>query len=825
MPIKSRGQQMSTTIENAKFTTMPYIALRGLVAFPAMPLSLELTESADIRAAKAANDSDGFVFFITQRDPSLEAPRSKRDFFHVGTVAKVRQFITLNDNSVRILADGICRATVAGIFTDTYLADVVCKTIVTDRCDSLRTRALMREAIKMFDEFLKYLPKFAKDLQVQIKSIETPGALADAIANAVLVNPDDKQTILDAYDGNRRLESLVAIMDKELELLGEELNIHQEVRRRLEENQKEFYLREQLKVIREELGMTSEEDDDEIEEYLSAIKKAHLPKEVEEKLTKEVGKLAKTPYGSAECAVLRSYLDTCLEIPWNKSTKDKTDVAAARAVLDRDHTGLDKVKERVLEFIAVKQLNPDIKNQIICLVGPPGTGKTSIASSLAKALGRKYVRGSLGGVRDEADIRGHRKTYVAAMPGRIVTGLTQAGVNNPLMLLDEIDKLTHDAHGDPASALLEVLDSEQNKTFRDHFVEIPVDLSDVLFICSANTLETVPKPLIDRMEIIELQSYSRAEKLAIARDHLLPKQMKRHGLTKRQFTLTEDGICAVIDDYTRESGVRNLEREISSLCRKAAKEMIETGAKKIKIDALNVASYLGPRKLIPEKVYERDEVGIVNGLAWTQDGGALLRVEAVATEGTGKLELTGSLGDVMKESARIAVTYIRAHAKELGIDPEFYKKYDIHIHFPEGATPKDGPSAGAALVCALTSELGSYPARRDVAMTGEVTLHGKVLAIGGLREKTMAAAKAGMRKVLIPEENRCDEKELDPSVLSVLELSYFSDVKEYLDAVLIMDKDTVSKDKPIIENDGCAPYYNIPTKQIRGNVRNEAESK
>ena len=538
-----------------------------------------------------------------------------------------------------------------------------------------------------------------------------------------------------------------------------ESKIRQRVNSRMNRNQREYYLREQIKVIQEELG----EGASDTEEFAARIREAKLPPEVAAKLNKENDKLAKIPYGAAEATVIANYLDTCLEIPWNTTTKDRVQFSAVQKVLDADHTGLEKVKERIVEYIAAKQFSPELRNQILCLVGPPGVGKTSIASSIAKAMNRKYVRLSLGGVRDEADIRGHRKTYIGAMPGRIINALTQAGVKNPLILLDEIDKLTRDTHGDPTSALLEVLDAEQNKSFRDHFVELPFDLSDCMFLATANSLESIPRPLLDRMEIIELGIYTKSEKIAIAKNHLIPKQFKRHGMTKKMLRITDDALTEIIDYYTREAGVRNLERKIATLCRKAGKIFLEKEIKALTINAADVKDYLGVRKLLPEQIEECDEVGTVNGLAYTELGGTLLRVEVAILEGTGKIETTGSLGDVMKESAQIAVSYVRSVAKEYGIPTDYYKTKDIHIHFPEGATPKDGPSAGVTMVTALISALTGRAVCRDVAMTGEISLRGKVLAIGGLKEKTMAAYTAGVRTVLIPHDNLRDLEEIDPT--------------------------------------------------------------
>jgi ATP-dependent Lon protease len=586
--------------------------------------------------------------------------------------------------------------------------------------------------------------------------------------------------VLECFDPKKRIELLMSLLKEEAEILECELQIHKRVRSNLNQNQKEFYLREQIRVIKNELG-----ESDDIDEYGDKILTLKAPDEVKEKLAKELDRLTKMPFGSSEASVIRSYLDTCLEIPWQTSTTDRLDVAAASKILDADHDGLNKVKDRILEFLAVKQLNPSLKNQILCLVGPPGVGKTSIAASIARAMKRKYVRVSLGGVRDEADIRGHRKTYVGSMPGRIVNALVEAKSKNPLMLLDEIDKLTRDSHGDPASALLEVLDGEQNHTFRDHFVEMPLDLSECLFIATANTLDTVPKPLLDRMEVIELTTYTRTEKLAIAKNHLIPKQLKRHGLNKRLLNIKDDAICELIDFYTRESGVRSLERKIAELARKAARRLVEDEKlKSIKISATDVSLYLGARKIIPETVSDLDEVGVVNGLAYTSVGGDVLKVEAAILDGSGKLELTGSLGDVMKESAKIAVSIVRSLAKDYGIDPDFHKNKDIHLHFPEGATPKDGPSAGVTIVTALVSALSGRPVKRNVAMTGEVSLRGKVLAIGGLKEKTMAAYSYGIKDVLIPRDNMRNLDECDTEATAHLNFIPCDTVQDVLKSAL-----------------------------------------
>lgn len=777
---------MPKYIEKAERMHLPALAMRGLIAFPAIPLTFEVADEADAGVCLEAEKNDGVIFIVSLRDLSLTGT-TEENLYSVGTVVKIKQTVKLPEGNLKVFAAGICRATAENLTIDDSIitADVIGKDLRLADKNSVKAEALVAEMRNTFDSFSKLMPKPSNELVTAIKSLSDPGLLADFIAGSVLMNYVDKQMVLEEFDPMRRAELVCLLMERESDILRTEMNIHKKVRAQLDANQRDYYLKEQLRAIRDELGENEEEEDEEIVEYNSKIAAANLPDEVREKLVKEVKKLAKTPYTSAESSVMRNYLDLCLELPWGVKSKDRIDVAAAKKILDEDHDGLDRVKERILEFIAVKQLNPELKNQVLCLVGPPGTGKTSIGASVARALKRKYVRVSLGGVRDEADIRGHRKTYIAAMPGRIVTAINQAGTMNPVILLDEIDKLTRDAHGDPASALLEVLDAEQNKAFRDHFVELPVDLSDCLFIATANDMENIPRPLADRMEIIELKIYTRHEKLAIAKDHLIPKQLKRHGLNKRMLRIKEDAVLEIIDFYTREAGVRNLEREIASVCRKAAKNIVGQGLKSVTVKAENVKDYLGVRKILPDKIYSDNEVGVVNGLAYTEVGGDLLRVEAAAMPGSGKVELTGSLGDVMKESAKAAITYIRSHSEELGIDSEFYKTKDIHIHVPEGAVPKDGPSAGVTIITALASELSGKPVRRDIAMTGEVTLRGRVLAIGGLKEKTMASYKAGVHTVCIPSENQRDLSEIDPLVRENLEFIPCSNVDQVLKAAIV----------------------------------------
>ena len=757
--------RMSKYIVKIKKMTLPVVPVRGIVAFPGASINFEITDDLAIKAAEAAFDTDSLIVVCTYKRADGENPLPN-GLFRVGTVCKIKQSVKTPEGGMRLIAEGYSRAAVTEFrqFADYILAEVNSKTHTPSDVDDIRNQAYCRAILSEAKNLASLLPSASDDMLTAASGIKTPALLADFIASNMLVKYADKQRILECFDPEKRIELLITLLKEETDLLACELDIHKRVRSNLNQNQKEFYLREQIRVIKNELG-----DSDDADEYLEKILGAKLPDEVREKLIKETDRMSKAPFGSAEATVARTYLDTCLEIPWCISTKDRINVSLAKKYLDADHEGLEKVKERILEFLAVKQLNPALGNQILCLVGPPGVGKTSIGASIARAMNRKYVRVSLGGVRDEADIRGHRKTYIGAMPGRIINALIDAKSNNPLIMLDEIDKLTRDNHGDPSSALLEVLDGEQNKSFRDHFVELPFDLSGCLFIATANTLDTVPRPLLDRMEVIELKSYTKTEKLSIAKRHLLSKQLKRHGLRKNMLTVSDGALTEIIDYYTREAGVRNLERAIADICRKAAKKFVEDGElKKIKIGAEDIKEYLGARKLIPETIADEDEIGAVNGLAWTAVGGDMLKVEVAVLEGTGKIELTGSLGDVMKESAHIAVSYVRSIADKYGIPTDFYKTKDIHIHFPEGAVPKDGPSAGVTMVTALVSALSGRPVRRDVAMTGEVSLRGNVLAIGGLKEKTMAAYSAGVKTVLIPADNERNLEEIDESVRSAL---------------------------------------------------------
>ena len=753
---------------------VPVIPLQGLVIFPGIPTSFEISKKSSIAAMKAASASGGLVFVSAVQEEKGGGPAAGNpkglNLYTNGVVAKIKQALKLPEENYRVLVEGKYRAEATSYSkADDYMrADVLAKSVFLTDNGGVRGEALMRETIAAFEDFITLLPKLSNELLVAVQAINDPGLLADFIAANVLYRYTDKQEILSEIDPLVRLERLTALLEKEGQILRAKLDIHEKVKTQIDQNQREYYLKEQLKVIQNELGGGDGYTD--AEEYQDRILMARLPADIEAKLIKEAGKLDKIPFGAAESTVIRNYLDTCLEIPFTVRTKDRNNIKAAKQILDADHDGLDKVKERILEFLSVKQLAPQIKGQILCLVGPPGVGKSSIASSVARALKRKFVRVSLGGVRDEADIRGHRKTYIGSMPGRVINALVEAKSMNPVILLDEVDKLTRDAHGDPASALLEVLDMDHNKTFRDHFIEIPVDLSDCMFLATANTLETIPRPLIDRMEIIEIASYTRNEKISIFHHHLLPRELKRHGLTKRSVVISDDAVVAMIDHYTKEAGVRNLEREAASLCRRVAKMIVETGKKRFQVTTDNLETFLGPQKFKEDPIERGRLIGIANGLAWTEVGGEILQVETASMPGSGKIELTGSLGDVMKESAQAAVTYIRTHCTGIGADPDFYKTKDLHIHFPEGAIPKDGPSAGITMATALVSELSQVPVRNDVAMTGEITLRGRVLPIGGLREKTMAAYKCGMKTVVIPYDNVLDLLEIDPVVKESLEI-------------------------------------------------------
>ena len=762
---------------------LPVLALRGLAVFPDQTVHFDVGRAKSVKALEDAMKRDQNIMLVPQRD-IVENDPSLEGLYTIGTVAKVKQVLHAQGENLRVLVTGICRARIQELSqTDPFLAGQVIAVPETEVMDTTRAHALRREANNLYALYSELLEHPAQTVQLRMMATENSGFIADSIAQNSGIDYPDKVKMLMQLNPVKRLEMAVKLLRHEVEMLKLETEIQEKTKANIDQNQKDYYLREQIRVLRDELGEGN--DESEFSAYEKNIMKLNLPTESEQKLLKDLQRLKKQPFGSSEAAVLRNYLDTVLELPWNVRTKERIDIAAARKILEADHFGLEKVKERILETLAVRKMAPEMPPQIICLVGPPGVGKTSIAYSIAHSLNRKMARIALGGVRDEAEIRGHRKTYVGAMPGRILSALIQAGSSNPLLLLDEIDKMGSDHRGDPAAALLEVLDGEQNKTYRDHYLEIPYDLSDVMFITTANTLDTVPRPLLDRMEIIELNSYTDEEKLMIAKNHLLPKQMKKHGIKKSQLRVTDDAIREIISCYTRESGVRKLERRFAAICRKAAMAILEQETpKRVTVTGSNLEAYLGVRKYLPDRLPGSDQVGLVTGLAWTSVGGETLEVEVNVMDGSGKLELTGNLGDVMKESAHAALSYIRANAAKLGIPADFYKTKDIHVHFPEGAVPKDGPSAGVTVCTALVSALTGVTVRRDVAMTGESSLRGRVMAIGGLKEKTMAALRHGISTVIIPKDNERDLEEIDQTVRKSLNFVVASHIDTVLDTAL-----------------------------------------
>lgn len=775
--------------------SLPLLPLRGLSVFPGMILHFDVGRKKSMKAISAAMENDQLIYLTAQRDIKEDEP-DKDSLFKIGTVARIKQTVQMPGENMRVLIDGLFRAQTVSIEKeDPYFTALIEPCEMKGKNPSkIKSAAYKRKLEELIEQYSDLGPNLPQDIFTEIMSSKDVGYMADYVASNVLSEFEDKQDVLEELNPVKRIEKVISMLDEEVGILELEQDIGDKVHKELDKSQREYYLHEQMKVISEELG---EEDNpqSEAEEYNERIYKLHLgeqgsKKQIEDekealaKMREQANRLMRMPFGSHEATVVRTWLDSCLSLPWHKTTKDKIELDNARKILDHDHYGLEKVKDRIMDYLAVKKLSPDVKGQIICLVGPPGVGKTSIARSIARATGKKYVRVSLGGVRDEADIRGHRKTYIGAMPGRIMTAIADCGSKNPLMLLDEVDKLEGDFRGDPAAALLEVLDSEQNFAFRDHFLEVPFDLSNVMFITTANTTETIPEPLLDRMEVIELSSYTREEKFNIAKEHLLSKQLKANGMNKSMLRIENSTVYSLIDNYTAEAGVRSLERSIGSLCRKSAKRLVD-GERRVIIKADDLEKLLGPKRYKPEKISPVDEVGVVTGLAWTAVGGVTMPIEAAVMDGTGKIELTGSLGDVMKESAKAAISYIRTRANDFGISPDFYEKKDIHIHAPEGAVPKDGPSAGVTMATALLSALLGYPVHRDVAMTGEISLRGKVMPIGGLKEKTMAAYSAGVKTVIIPEDNKPDLAEVDKTV------------KENVHFIIANNLDTVFKNAVI----------------------------
>lgn len=764
--------------------TIPLIPLRGLTVFPYMVIHFDVGRERSINALEEAMVNDQLVFLVAQKEAEINAP-TLEDIYEVGTIAKIKQMLKLPGDTIRVLVEGISRGKIMNVLQETpyFQVEIEEKNYKNEVMIDSEAEALMRSVIDAFEEYVEISNKISPEILITIAEIEMPGRLADTIASNVFIKPHQKQEVLEAFDPLDRLEILYKILLEEIQILEIEKKINNRVKKQINKVQKEYYLREQLKAIQKELG----EDEgivEEVAEYKEKLRALKFPKDVHEKIDREIDRLLKLSPASAETGVIRNYIDWALSLPWNKETKDRLDLKKSAAILDEDHYGLKKVKERILEYLAIRQLAKSMKGPIVCLVGPPGVGKTSIAKSIARSLNRKFVRMSLGGVRDEAEIRGHRRTYVGAIPGRIISSIRQAGTRNPLFLLDEIDKLASDFRGDPASALLEVLDPEQNHDFTDHFMELPFNLSKVLFITTANSLDTIPRPLLDRMEVIRIAGYTEEEKLNIASRYLLPKQVKEHGLKAVSLQVSEKALRNIINHYTREAGVRNLERQIANLCRKVAKRVVEEKLKSIHITPANLKKYLGNPYYRYEMANQKDEVGIARGLAWTIVGGDTLSIEVTPMKGNGKLVLTGQLGDVMKESARAGISYIRSREEELKIDPEFHNNLDIHIHIPEGATPKDGPSAGITMATAVISALTKIPVNKDIAMTGEITLRGRVLPVGGIKEKVLAAKRAGIQKVLMPMDNKRDLDEVPDNVKRKIQFVFVEHMDEVLEHAL-----------------------------------------
>ncbi len=774
----------------------PMVALRGFVIFPTMVLNFDVGRKKSIAAIRRAMETDQLIFLSAQKDLSIDNP-SEDDVFKVGVISKINQIIKTTDGGVKVMVEGICRAKVESfIATDPYLLAQVVEHPLQKVKNINKNDALMRTIKMLFDEYSALSPRMPKDIISNIHLMTDPVEIVEFIAGNLVFKALNAQKILEQSNPTKRLEQLVVMMESENSILSLEQEILENVREQMDKNQKDYFLREQLKVISNELG-EGEEAEEEYYRYKESIEKLGAPKEVVDKLNKEVEKLVKLPYSSQEAAVVRNYIETCLELPYSIKTKTNTNIERARKTLNKDHYGLDKVKDRVLEVLAVLTLKEKVDGQIICLVGPPGVGKTSVAKSVAKAMGRNYVRIALGGVKDESDIRGHRKTYVGSMPGRIIDGFIKAKSKNPLILLDEIDKLSSDYKGDPSSALLEVLDSEQNMNFRDHYIEMPFDVSEALFLTTANSLSSIPAPLLDRMDVIELGSYTRDEKFNIAKKYLISKQMEKNGIKKGLLKIKDDAIFEIIDRYTRESGVRTLEREIAKISRKTAMKIVDEKITSFTVTKKELKDLLGKPTYNEDANSKKDEVGVVNGLAWTSVGGELLTIEVATMPGTGKIEITGNLGKVMEESAKAAVSYVKSISDKLKLPENFISKLDVHIHAPEGAIPKDGPSAGITITTAIVSSLLNIPVRHNIAMTGEVTIRGRVLPIGGLKEKSMAAHRSKLDTVIMPFENIKDLDDIDPAVLKDMK---FIPVKNVLDVIVSALADTEMSEHSFLEN-------------------------
>ncbi|MDR2486391.1 MAG: endopeptidase La [Clostridiales Family XIII bacterium] len=770
--------------EEPDLRVMPMIPLRGISIFPYMVLHFDIGREKSVSALEKAMVRDQTVFLAVQRDAETDLPTNE-DFYRVGCVARIKQMLKLPGDSIRVLVEGVSRGMISEMIHEVPYFKALVRMVEEEDYDPVpnELEALMRTVLDHFDEYIDVGQKLPQDLFASVATVDQPGRLADIITSHLEIKTEAKQRILEAFEPKDRLELLNEILMKEIEILKIEHDINQKVRTKISKNQREYYLREQMRAIQEELG-DDEQIEDEIKTWLDDLQKLELTEKTHKKIEKEIKRLSKMQPSSAEGAVIRSYVEWVFQLPWKKYSESEIDLSAAEEILNEDHYGLEKVKERIIEFLAVMRLVEAMKAPIICLVGPPGVGKTSVAKSIARSLGREFVRMSLGGVRDEAEIRGHRRTYIGAIPGRVINGMKEAGTMNPVFLFDEIDKIGSDFRGDPASALLEVLDPEQNKEFTDHYLEFPFDLSKVLFITTANTTDTIPRPLLDRMEVIEVPGYTEEEKVRIAEQYLIPKQIKEHGLTEGQVLISERTVHDVINYYTRESGVRNLERSIATLCRKSARKIVDKDAERVHVTGGNIEKFLGKKVFRYDIIENETYVGVTSGLAWTIVGGTTLSIETALVPGTGQLVLTGQMGDVMKESARAGISYIRSIAGDLGIRKDFYKTDDMHIHIPEGATPKDGPSAGVTMCTALISTLTGIPARQNVAMTGEITLRGNVLPVGGIREKVLAAHRAGIRKVLLPKENEKDIDEIPAAVRRQMEFVLIGHAKEALAHVL-----------------------------------------
>ncbi|MCI9597639.1 MAG: endopeptidase La [Firmicutes bacterium] len=781
-------EQAETEIEVETVLSLPMIPLRGLTVFPNMVLHFDIGREKSINALEKAMVQNQYIFLSAQKDENTDLPTSE-DFYHIGTVGKIKQMLKLPGDSIRVLVEGVCRGHIDEVISEVpYFKCAVTK--IEDEVPeelSPKTEALMRTTLNSFDEYLSVNQKLAPEILPTVAGIEEPGRFADLIGSHLDIKLEDKQTLLETINIDQRLEKVNEFLVREIEILNIEQDITTKVKTQLNKNQREYYLREQMRAIQEELGI-SEDVEDEIEDWMQQLEKLKLDKKIRDKVEKEIKRFGRMQPSSAEASVSRTYIETIVGLPWRKEKKGNIDLTKAEKILNEDHHGLEKVKERVLEYLAVIHLSKSMKGPILCLVGPPGVGKTSIAKSVARAVNRDFVRMSLGGVRDEAEIRGHRRTYIGAIPGRIITSIKECGTKNPVFLFDEVDKIGADFKGDPASALLEVLDPEQNKEFTDHYLEVPFDLSKVMFITTANTTDTIPRPLLDRMEVINVSGYTEEDKIKIAQDYLIPKKVKEHGLKEPNIRFSEKSLRDLINYYTRESGVRNLEREIANVCRKVARNIVGGKKSEFRITEKNLENYLGKKRYRYDIISGEAEIGVTTGLAWTIVGGDTLFIETTVVPGSGKLVLTGQLGEVMQESAKAGISYIRSIADRLKIDPDFYKEQDLHIHIPEGAVPKDGPSAGVTMCTAIISTLTGTSVRKDIAMTGEITLRGKVLPVGGIREKVLAAHRAGIEKVLLPADNEKDIEDIPKNVRRQMEFVLLHTVDDALAQALVKDE-------------------------------------